>query len=835
MLRCLILGLLLSICQSNYVVQHLSSTNNGLVAYLNFQGTPTQGLISHLSLHVIYEAKDRVRFRITDLGNKRWEVPDIVLPVTSYPSKSELLYMVEVTEYPFGLKVSRKQDGQVIFNIDPSDVFQYNDQDIILKSTLDYDFFVYGIGERVTQFPLAEGIYTLFSRDAAGPYDNGKPPGKNMYSSQPVYLGVDHSGKAHGGFLLNSNAMDVSVTSKSIQFRTIGGVIDMFVFVGPKPEDVVKQYQELVGKPVLIPQWGLGWHHCRWGYKSLDDLKWVVDNYNKYRIPLDVVWSDIDYMYQYRDFTLDSERYPHAEFKSFVDGLHAVGRKFVPITDAGIAQQNYFAYNDGLEQNVYIKSPVESGPFVGKVWPGPAVYIDWFNPNSTSYWHNNMQKFRETVEFDGLWNDMNEASNFCNGECSGIPQLNIPYMPGETNLNTKTIDLRASHYNGYTEYDIHSLYGFRMSVATSTFFTEKLGTRPFVISRSSFPSHGRHASKWLGDNFSTFDWMAWSIPGIFNFQIFGIPLIGADICGFNGDTTEELCTRWFQVGTLYPFSRDHNSISSIPQEPWSFGNTLLEVSNWSIRTKYSLINYYYSQYFEMSLNGGSLFKPAFFEYPQDTNLLSTHSSDNFMIGPALIVHPVLDEGVSTVNAYFPEDTWYDWYTGEKLNLPSSGLVTLDAPLKGLVNIHMRGGSIIPKAVNYVTAMNLHELRYSNITLVVALDSSGSAFGSLVLDDGVSPDTISSKEYTYMNYKYSTFSDYANIEFEALEKGYSRKQGEYPRIAQVVIYGCASAPTSAYVGSSRVDVALGYDQYSQVGWVYMESVSPDEEKVLKINF
>lgn len=51
------------------------------------------------------------------------------------------------------------------------------------------------------------------------------------------------------------------------------------------------------------------------------------------------------------------------------------------------------------------------------MWPNEAAYPDFFNPKTTPWWHNQLDKFYEEIKFDGIWLDMNEVANFCDGIC----------------------------------------------------------------------------------------------------------------------------------------------------------------------------------------------------------------------------------------------------------------------------------------------------------------------------------------------------------------------------------------------------------------------------------
>jgi len=298
---------------------------------------------------------------------------------------------------------------------------------------------VAGVGERTTDKNtfIANETQTLWNIDQAEPMG-----GQNEYGTHPFYLSRAAKDSYFAVFNQNAGAQDlvfsaVSNKQQNITHYHTRGEIDLYVMMGSTPTEVVKTYHSLIGLPTLNPWWSFGWGQCKWGYYNQTILEEVVANYSALNIPLDVIWSDIDYLQDYKDFTYDTVRFK--DLPEIIDKFHNMSLHWVPIIDAGIALRtwaNYTAYENGTEMNAFIMTE-EGEQLVGQVWPVDAVFVDWTHENATKYWHSQLSDLHSKVKFDGLWLDMDEASNFpCDGAC--YPWLepkkpvkyDLRYIPG---------------------------------------------------------------------------------------------------------------------------------------------------------------------------------------------------------------------------------------------------------------------------------------------------------------------------------------------------------------------------------------------------------------------
>lgn len=143
-----------------------------------------------------------------------------------------------------------------------------------------------------------------------------------MYGSHNVYMNTvwDNatSSSSHGVFLLNSHGTDILMRPGVLEYRIIGGTLDLYFVAGPRAIDVHEQYSQIVGQTQPMPFWAFGFHLSRWGYSSLAETRAVVDAMRQANVPLEVMWNDIDIYKGYRNGDLDIN-YPLVPRKSAED------------------------------------------------------------------------------------------------------------------------------------------------------------------------------------------------------------------------------------------------------------------------------------------------------------------------------------------------------------------------------------------------------------------------------------------------------------------------------------------------------------------------------------
>lgn len=488
-----------------------------------------------------------------------------------------------------------------------------------------------------------------------------------MYASSPFYMGQTADGNWVGVYHNSVAASDWWIFNDpdqgtaQISSYSVGGVGDMSIMTGSTPDEVIAKYQSIVGKPVLQPQWALGWHQSKYGYNDTQEMRDSMKRYLDFELPIDAQWADIDIMENFKTFTVDQDKF--GDLGDFIDELHGQGVKFVPIVDSGIAKrpnEKYLPYDEGIEYDVFIKSPVDrQEELVGNSWPVETVYPDWFQGTAQTdiWWRTLLMYFRQSIKFDGIWLEMNEIESFCDGPCtlSQTPQQPIQnsllYIPGGRSLEEQTISIDGQHGNDFLTLDTHNLFATMQTKATWQYFNYQQ-ERGFVISRSGSQGIGQFGARQLGNNFSTHQSLSNSIISIFQQSIAGVSMSGADICGFFGNTTADLCAQWYSIGAYYPFSRNHNDIASETQEPWAFKGKQLGVIRQAMLNKLSLVRYYHTEMIKVNLNGGTFFKPLFFEFPNDPGTYSAQTS-NAMVGSALKLAFNTQNITDTSDFYYP--------------------------------------------------------------------------------------------------------------------------------------------------------------------------------------
>ena len=588
---------------------------------------------------------------------------------------------------PFRLDVHRADGTPVVETAEDADGLPWayatlNDT-FTLRRRCRREDALYGLGEKTGRQNRKGRDLTLWNTDvlnadATAEFTAGYPPGdprgdRTSTAFDPYYLSIpmllhaaSPGGRAAGSFLDNGyRAVYELSPAEEYRIHVAGGHYVEYVFAGPAIPDIVAAYTGLTGRIAPPPLWALGYHQCRWFDYTQEAVEGIAARHRAEEIPCDGLWLDIEYMSGYRVFTWDTAKFPDPP--GMLARLGEQGFRVVTIIDPGVKHEpGYPVYDEAVERDVLCRT--ESGEeYRGEVWPGPTVFPDFVTPEARAWWgERNAAHVRSGLA--GIWNDMNEPAT------GAIPSGAMRFDRG-----------RAPHAR------YHNQYALLMAMATVDGLRAELPElRPFVLSRAGSAGIQRYAANWLGDNLSTWDHLWQSIPMTTGLGLSGQPFAGADVGGFHGHASAELFLRWMQYGALTPFCRNHSEIGNVDQYAWAFGPLIRDLVRDAIRLRYRLLPYLYAAFLTAAETGAPVQRPLVFGYQYDP--VAAELDDQYLLGPDLLVAPVIAAGATARHVYLPAGRWYDWHTGE----PHDGGRFLLVPTpRDRIPLYARGGAVIP--------------------------------------------------------------------------------------------------------------------------------------------
>lgn len=534
---------------------------------------------------------------------------------------------------------------------------------------------LFGLGESAGTFNKRGLVREFWNTDVLGHAPAIHPGLRSMYVSIPFAISL-RDGRAAGLFWDNPARQTWDLGQTQLhrwQMTAASGEIDLYLFLGPTLSEIASRYAELTGHMPLPPRWALGYQQCRYSYESRARVERIARRFRRRQIPCDALYLDIHHMDGYRVFTF-GKKFPKPA--QLISKLAKQGFKVVTIVDPGVKDDPQFGVlKRGRAENAFVKEPNGRQDFIGKVWPGEARFPDFLNGHVRAWWSGEQSRLIK-LGVAGFWNDMNEPTNFA--------------------LPTKTLPENCRHHTDHgpaRHADVHNLYGMEMARASrKSCLVHHPEARPFVITRAGYAGVQRYALVWTGDNSSVWEHLADSVQMLLNLGLSGVPFCGSDVGGFLGNATPELLVRWTQMAAFTPFFRNHSNLDTINQEPWAFGPETEALCRRAIELRYQLLPYLYGLFVEAHRHGTPIMRPLFWHYQNDPVAVAT--SDQFLLGPDLLVAPILRQGAVARSVYLPRGVWFNFRTGARLVGPQH--VVAEAPLD-TIPLFTRAGAVIPMA------------------------------------------------------------------------------------------------------------------------------------------
>ncbi|MGC2300728.1 MAG: TIM-barrel domain-containing protein [Acidobacteriaceae bacterium] len=709
---------------------------------------------------------------------------------------------VDVDEHTLEITL-RNSDGNILQQ--DARPLEFHGDAFRVSKTMPLDEHFFGLGDRTGPLDRRNQAFTLWNTDAYRFQESTDP----LYKSIPYFMAF-RAGRALGVLLDNTwrSSFDFGKESPTAySFGADGGPVDYYLFYGPTPKQVVETYAWLTGTPPLPPLWSLGFQQSRYSYMTQARVLEVAARLRSDRIPADAIYLDIDFQEHKRPFSVDRAAFP--DLAGMIAQLKTENLHVVMITDLHIARlpgQGYLPYDSGIAGAHFVRNP-DGSVYSGKVWPGPSVFPDFTRQQTRAWWGTLYREFMRDGA-SGFWNDMNEPSVF-DSPTSTMP-LDVLHRIDEPGFAPRT----ATHA------EIHDVYGMENSRATyDGLLAIDPDSRPFVLTRATYAGGQRYAATWTGDNSSSWNHLRMTTPMLENLGLSGFAFTGADVGGYAGTPSLDLLTKWFEVAAFQPIDRDHTEKGTGDQEPWVGGADHEAIRRHFVETRYQLLPYLYTLADEASRTGLPLVRPLFLEFPDatsDGHPIDLDAGGEFLLGPDLLIAPApYPDELDDYSVVFPVPDWYDFWSGEKVNLlppdpPAPGAP--DRTVRYSINVssslaqlpvYVRAGAIVPIQP---LVESTSETPSGPLTLRVYAGDNCS--GELYQDDGR---TFAYKKGAFLRERFA-----CQVSGDSMRLTIGKREGTYPvwwKQIRVEIYGWTPAANEVRVNGAAVPTQIDHTAHN----------------------